>query len=204
MINLLPTDLKNDYRYARYNTRLLRWITGGVLGLVGAIVIVGGGMLYLHQSSTSYSKKVATAQASLQSQDVAGTESQLKSISGNTKLVIQVLSREILFSKLLRQLGASLPANTELKSFQVDKFQGGLTLSATAADINAATQLQLNLQDPKNKIFEKADIENISCTPGETKNRLPCAVQIRALFTKNNPYLYITPTGAAKTTEKKQ
>ena len=74
-----------------------------------------------------------------------------------------------------------------------------MTITAAAKDITSATQLQVNLQDPKNKIFEKADIENINCGTADLKKRLPCTVQIRALFNKNSPYFYITPKGSAST-----
>jgi Tfp pilus assembly protein PilN len=205
MINLLPPERKEDIRFSRYNTRLAGWTTVAIFALVGVGLIVGGGLVLMKQSSKNVSRQVAESNQKLQQENVDETKKRVDSISSNTKLVVQVLSREILFSKLLRQLGASVPADTELLSFQVEKLQGGLTLTAAAKDINSATQLQLNLQDPKNKIFEKADIENINCAgaSNESKKNLPCVVQIRALFTKNNPYLYITPTGSTSTTEKK-
>lgn len=197
MINLLPTDIKKDYRYARYNSRLLKWVIGGSIALLGVMLIIGSGWVYLHQSTKNISKQVSTSEQNLQAQNITGTKKQLDEISSNTKLVVQVLSREVLFSKLLRQLGASVPANTVLESFQVDKLQGGLTITASAKDITSATQLQVNLQDPKNKIFEKAEIENINCG-GNANKKLSCSVQIRALFNKNSPYFYITQSTGVK------
>jgi hypothetical protein len=193
MINLLPKDTKTDLLYARRNTILLRWITACAFVLIGVGLLVAGGYIYLSQSIENYSKQVDTSRNSLAAQKIEETQKQVEDISNNTKLVTQVLSREILFSKLLRQLGASLPADTTLRQFQVDKLQGGLTLQGAAKNIEAATQLQVNLQDPNNKIFDKADIENINCAT-TSDSTYPCTVQIRALFSKNNPYLYITPT----------
>lgn len=198
MINLLPPDVRKDTLYARRNVTLMKWVIACTIALIGVGVIVGAGYVYLDQASRSHAKRAEIARASLQTQKVEETSKQIEEISNNTKLATQVLSKEVLFSKLLRQLGASLPANTALEEFQIDKVQGGLSLKAAAKDITAATQLQVNLQDPNNKIFEKADIENITCG-SSPDNIYPCSVQIRALFTKNNPYLYITPT-----TEKKQ
>lgn len=204
MINLLPPKTKENYRYARFNARLVRWITGASLALLGTVVIVAVGIVVLDQLEKSQARQVSDTNQKLAKENVEETKKQVDTISNNTKLSLQVLSKEILFSKLLRQLGSSIPANTELQSFQVDKLQGGLTLTAVAADINAATQLQLNLQDPKNKVFEKADIENINCSGDTGSKRLPCTVQIRALFIKNNPFLYITPPGSGTShTEKK-
>jgi cell division protein FtsB len=67
------------------------------------------------------------------------------------------------------------------------------TLKSMATDITAATQLQLNLQDPNNKIFDKADIEDITCIPPDPSIKYLCTVQLRAQFAKDNPYVYISP-----------
>jgi Tfp pilus assembly protein PilN len=130
------------------------------------------------------------AKEQLQAQKIEETQKQIEEISSNTKLATQVLSREVLFSKLLRQLGASLPSNTVLQQFQIEEFGGGLTLQAAASDIKAATQLQLNLDDPRNEIFEKADIESINCDD-ESPKLYPCTIQLKVLFADGNPFTFI-------------
>lgn len=204
MINLLPTDYKLTLLYARRNTALRNWCATFVVVLVGAVLLVAGGYLYLQKEVNDQSKVLATAKQDLKAQDIDGTKARLDEISSNTKLILQVLQREVLFSKLLRQLGASLPPNTALTQIQIDELKGGLTLQAAAADINAATQLQVNLQDSNNKIFEKADIENINCAKPEPGTNLPCTVQIRALFAAENPYVYIPSSQTTTPTENKQ
>lgn len=191
MINLLPSNVKQDLFYARRNTRLRGWLFAFGLSLAGVCLIIAGGALYMQNSIEAHQVKVQESRDSLASQKPEQTRKRLEEISANTKLILQVLSREVLFSSLLRQLGASVPTNTVLQDFQLDKVQGGLALKAVATDIQAATQLQLNLADPKNKIFEKADIENISCDP-TVKTKYPCTVVLRALFAKDNPFVYIS------------
>ncbi len=201
MINLLPTDIKQDITYARRNTQLRRWILACVVALAGIGIIIAGGMLYMQQSIKNVSGQVQTSKQSLKAQNVAETQKRVEEISTNTKLATQVLSREILFSKLLPQIGFALPVNTSLTALQIDKLQGGIQLNASAADFNAATQIQVNLQDPKNGVFEKADLNNISCdTPGgEEVTGYPCNVNLRALFGKNTSFYFIAPTtGDAK------
>lgn len=207
MINLLPPDIKDDIFFARRNMRLRNWITAAIFALLGLGVIVAGGLLYMQQSIKSETAQLQTARTALQAQNVDETQKRVTEISANTKLTVDVLSREILFSKLIRQLGSALPANTALQGLKIDAIQGGIQLNALAADFNAGTQLQLNLQDPKNGIFEKADINSIECTDpsesgsgggtGEAK-LFPCDVSLQALFGKNNTYVYITPKGSAQ------
>lgn len=195
MINLLPPESRKDMLYARKNSQLAKWLVYLIFALIGCVLIAIGGVLYLSQTTKSLEKQTAIARQSLQDQKIDETQKEIEQISNNVKLTTQVLSREILFSKLLTQLGSVLPANTTLQELQIDKLQGGITITALAKDIDSATQVQLNLQDPANKIFEKADIENIVCESEATK-KYPCTAQIRALFSQQNPFLFISPTGS--------
>lgn len=195
MINLLPNDFKQSVMYARRNTTLLKWAVCLMIALAGIGGLLVGGRMFIGVSVAQETALVESARESLKAQKLEETSKRLEDISGTVKLVVQVLSREVLFSKLLRQLGATLPANTVLSQLQIDKVQGGITIKAAATDIQAATQLQLNLQDPNNKIFEKADIESINCLPAQPGTKYPCTVQIKALFAKNNPFLFLNSGG---------
>lgn len=197
MINLLPPEYKENIIYARRNRILLNWSTALVGGLLVLAVISAGGYILLNNSIKNQQAQAQASQQRLKDDKIDETKSQLDEISTNTKLILQVLSREILFSKLLKQLGASLPSGTTLQSIEIDKLQGGITLKALATNVQSATQIQLNLSDPQNKIFQKADIESITCVP-TNKSIYPCTVQLRALFAKNNPYTYISATTGGK------
>jgi hypothetical protein len=180
---------------------LKKWIVYLIIAWIGALIITGAGMFYLIKTTDTEQQNVQTMQAQLQSQNLAETQKNVDSISNNVKLTLQILSKEILFSKLLTQLGSVLPANTTLQDLQIDKLQGGINITARAKDITSATQVQVNFSDPKNNIFEKADIENISCDQNANNKTYPCTVQIRALFKKDNPFLYIS--SGSKTTDTK-
>ncbi len=200
MINLLPADCKQEIIYGRRNTTMVRWTIASCISLLITLGIIGGGYFVLRQSVKAETKNAETTQAELQSRKIEDTQKQVEELSNNTKLVVQVLSKEILFSKLLTQLGSSIPVNATLTGFQVDKLQGALSLKGSAKDVDSATQLQLNLQDPQNKIFDKADIESISCSTAgseeDTNSAYPCTIQIKALFSKNNPFTYISKTSS--------
>jgi len=195
MINLLPPDVKSSYRYAHRNVQLLRWVVLGSLGLFGLLLISLAGFLYMQQLSNSYAKQIDTTQASLHSQKQTQTEKQVKDISSNLKLAVQVLSKEVLFSQLLKQLAVIIPHNTSLSNLDINQTAGALDITAKTTDYTAATQLQVNLADPTNKLFSKADIVSISCKGDSTDPRYPCSVVIRALFATNNPYLFINAAG---------
>jgi Tfp pilus assembly protein PilN len=191
MINLLPPDLKNTYRYASHNHRLVHWFVMFGVGLVGVIAIAAAGILYMQQNSDRYARTISETNHSLEKQDLAQTQKQVKEISNNLKLVVQVLSREVLFSKLLKQLGTVTPSNTILTDLSIVQTTGGIDITAKAIDYQAATQLQINLEDSRNKIFSKADIVAINCNETDPDAKYPCTVTLRALFADNNPFLFI-------------
>lgn len=190
MINLLPPEIQQDYRYARRNSWLMGTVTLMGIGLAGIILISAAGVWYLNQAATTYTLQAAATQHTLEAQKQAETEKKVQEMSNSLKLAVQVLSKEVLFSKLLKQLGAITPNNATLSNLSITELTGGVDITARTTDYNAATQLQVNLGDPKNQIFEKADIVSITCG-GTDSSRYPCTVVIRALFAKNNPYLFI-------------
>ena len=195
MINLLPNDYKQSIRYARLNTQLLHWLGGMLVGISGIALVVIGGQLYIKQSVKTYRGQVSQLQSSLANQKMADTQKRVEDISSSFKLVNQVLSKEILFSRLLQQIGAVMPPGSSLQGLSIGSLEGGIDLQAVASDYQTATQVQVNLQDPANQIFEKADILSIACsTTKATDPRYPCQVTIRALFAKNNPFTFVKPT----------
>jgi len=198
MINLLPPELKQGYKYARLNRRLLRWIVAFMAAIAGVAVITVGGMLLMQSSIHAYKVKIASAQSQLASQNLIGVEAQVSTISNNLKLMVQVLSKEILFSKLLTQLGTITPSNVELTSLSISQSESAIEITAQSSDYNAATQLQANLASPTNQIFSKADLVSVTCASGTQQianPNYPCAIDIRAEFTNNNPFLFINAGG---------
>ncbi len=202
MINLLPSDVKQDYLYARRNTKLRRWIGGLFLSLVGIAVIVIAGQVYIKQSISALNTEIAAAQEQLRIQRLEETQARVDEISGSLKLATQVLSRQVLFSELIRQIGAAMPPNTALTDLKISEVEGGIDLTAIATNYSNATQVQVNLQDPANKIFDKADIISITCGGTITADsRYPCTVTLRAQFAKNNSFLLLAPNQATGGTQ---
>jgi hypothetical protein len=192
VINLLPPNVKEDVLYARRNKKLVNWVFAILASIIGSLVIIGFGQLYLTQSVRSYTKQIEDGQERLRIQKIDETQKRVGEISGNLKLVVQVLSREILFSKVLRQVGAAIPSGAVLTELTIDKVEGGIDLTFEAKDYQTGSQILLNLQDPSNEIFEKADIEEIKCAAELPEGQTyPCQVSVRALFGDNSPYLFI-------------
>jgi Tfp pilus assembly protein PilN len=198
MINLLPPEVRTGYIYAGRNVALRKWVVIFVVAIIGLGAIATYGLLAIKQSSREYEKQIAVAQANLKKDKYEDTQKRVKDMSSSFKLVVQVLGQEVLFSQLLKQIATAIPSNTKLTGLNISQVKGGIDVSAVATDYAAATQVQVNLADPNNKIFSKADIVSISCDPklsASGASQYPCKVSVRALFAGDNPFLFINSKG---------
>lgn len=197
MINLLPSEIKQSMVYGRRNRMLSKWVMATIAGIVGIGIVVIAGVFYINLQTEAYAKEVERNKSSLAEQNLEETQKRIGEIDGSIKLALDVLSREVQFSKLIRGIGAAMPPGSALQNLSIGDVEGALDLQAIAVTYETASQVQINLEDPKNEIFEKADIVSISCNSesGEdASSTYPCQVNIRALFAKDSPYLFSTKT----------
>lgn len=194
MINLLPPDIKNNYRYARRNVVLRRWVVTFLIALVGLGALATFGLLTLHQSTVRYNNQIAAANTLFQKEKFAQTQAQVQNISNSFRLVVKVLDQEVLFSELLTRLATLMPTNAALTGLNVNQSQTGIDIIAGAPDYATASQVQVNIADPANKVFSKADIVSINC--GNQNANYPCTIDVRALFAPDNPFLFINSKGS--------
>lgn len=198
MLNLLPAEIRQNYRYARRNTSLKRWI---VAPLIALVILIGLGLYgnsIMGKTADSYKSQISLAKQNLKNAQVDKIKSQISDISSNLKLTYQVLSQEVLFSKLLKEVTTVIPPNVVLSGLNINQQDDAIELSAYASDYTSATQLQANLVDKDNNIFQTADLESVDCTkPNVVGNQtFACQVNVRAQFAPNSQFLFITENGA--------
>lgn len=199
MINLIPPVHKDTIQYGRRNSMMIRWILAIALALAGLGIITAGGLFYLQQDTNALKTSIDETKRSLNNQDEAGTIKRAEEMNGNIKLALDVLSNEIQFSKLLQKIGEIMPPGTILESLSLtSELSGvGIDLSIGAQSYEAGTRAHVNLNDSSNGIFEKADLNNISC--GNNADRpegYPCLVDIRALFKADDNQLFLVEEGS--------
>jgi len=188
MINISPTTRRQLYKYSSLNNRLLVWTALLLLALIGLIFLSQAGVSIMDRETKKYEQQIAEINRTYQAENLGKTQKEIQSMQNSINLANKVLSQEIRFSEILKRITASIPDKAKLNSLTVNKSQGAIDITASAPDYNTATQLQVNLGDKNNKVFSKADIVNISCTGGRDRTGA-CTVTVRALFSKNNPYL---------------
>lgn len=191
MINLIPQDIKKDLKFARRNTYLVRYMIGAGVGFVAVLLVLIAGYVFLQQEARSHRDSIAASEAQLKAANETATINRVQEISNSLKLVVDVLGQEVLFSELLRQVGAAMPSGTVLQNLSLSsELSGAIDLQAGAEDYTSASQVQINMQDPNNQIFDKADIVSIDCNVDDP--RYPCTVTLRTQFTKDNVFMLLS------------
>lgn len=187
MINLLPPSKKSEVMYARRNSFLIRWVMGICLAGLGIALITGAGLFYLKQDSKSYQQSTRATRELLAQQKESETIKRAEEMSGTLQLAVDVLSKEILFSKLLQKIAQVIPPGTVLKSLSLNsELQGGLDLEVSASSYETGVRAQVNLADPNNGIFERADLGDVTCVAADEPTDYPCTATMRALFDQDH------------------
>ena len=194
MINLLPSEYGSSLRYSHLNAILRRWLAAATVACGGLVLILAVGWVYITQQNKNLAKNIDSVNQQLRAQDLAGTQKKAQAITNNIKIINQVLSREIRFSGLITQIGSVMPPGAVLSGLTLAKVDGGLDLSASARDYTSATQIAVNLSDPKNKIFDKVDIVNVNCS-ATSGSAYPCSASFRALFSKSTQSQFLNVPG---------
>lgn len=191
MINLLPNDRKQEYLFARRNTSLLRFIIGVLIGIIFVIFVILFGYTLISSETKAYNDAVKSSASKLSSQDEQQTIAKVKEISNNLNLMVKVLNQQVLFSELLKQLGAVMPNGTSLKNLSLNEsLAGKLDLEVAAIDYASAAQAQINIQDPSNKLFKSADTIYINCTQKDPV--YPCLALIKTTFAPDNSFMLLS------------
>lgn len=196
MINLLPHETREMLVFARRNTFLRRSVIGLAVGLSILAAVIAGSYFILQQQVNSLEASIKETEASLKEQNETETLNRVKEISDSLTLVVDVLGDQVLFSKLLPQVGAAMPSGTVLLNLSIsNELKGAIDLKAGASSHDHASQVQINLEDPNNSIFEKADIVSIECNDPDP--RYPCVVDLRAQFGEDTEFKLLSGTGGS-------
>jgi Tfp pilus assembly protein PilN len=136
--------------------------------------------------------------AQLQAQKLAKVQKDAADISGDIRVINQVLNNEVRFSNLIQDIGKVMPPGSILSSLSLGKINGALDLSTASKDYNSAAQIAVNLNDPANGLFSKVDIVSINCN-NDTASPYKCAGTFRALFSNTAQKKYLSvPQGSAQ------
>lgn len=197
MINLLPPEHAASIRYGRQNTVLRVWLLGMAVAIVGLVILLSGGWVYMNSQTKNLQTGINITNQQLQAQNLSQVQSDAKEITGDINVIDKVLSQEIRFSDLIQAIGNDMPPGTVLGSLSLsNKVSGALDLSASAKDYTSATQVAVNLSSAQNGLFSQVDIISVECNSDPTKT-YPCTATLQALFSSTTKTKFLSvPSGS--------
>lgn len=161
MINLMPESAKKEIRAARINVTLARYISVICLAFLFLVLLLGGSYVLLTQTKMS-------AQLLINANDTkaavySSTKTQVDSLSSKLIDAKSFLDQEILYSKLLTNIGQQMPEGTVLDQITLDakSFTGSpISLKAYAKNNDTAVILRQKFQT--SKLFSNVNFQSVS------------------------------------------
>jgi hypothetical protein len=198
MINLVPPVYKAEIIYSRKNKKILNWVVSMVFVIVAVVGLAIFGQFYINKNVNNLQKVAGITKERISSQDLESTQKEMEQLSSNFKTIIQLLSKQLLFSKILDKTGSIMPTGTALSGITIATNDSSIDLQVLGVDKNSTTQAFINISDPKNGLFDKADLVSITCSTQNSIANFPCQAQIKATIKNDSSFYFINSLGGVK------
>lgn len=155
MINLLPTPIKKQQIYARYNKTLLQLIILTVIfGTVLALVMLAGNF-YIGTLIRSSQNELEEKQTEINGYAQVSKEAQ--ELDTQITSILKTLDKTTRYSVLIKDIGRLLPANTYIERLELDgSSDAPLTLTVISDTQDDALSTQFALAD--SELFSSIDV----------------------------------------------
>ncbi len=159
MINLLPSDLKQQYAYSRKNS-ILRWIivVTIVIGSLSSALVIAGDLYVSNLAKTAESDLIAKqAEISRYRKD----EQKAKELNANIESIADASSKTTKFSDVILSIRGLLPAGSYVETINLDgKAESPLQLGIIAKNKTVALNVHDAFADSEQ--FSNVDIMRFS------------------------------------------
>lgn len=199
MINLLPPDTKEIITYSRKNKKLVGWVIALFIVVVVIILMTAFGMFYIQKNVSNLKTVSETTKNRITTQKLEETQKKMETLSTNFKTVIELLKKQLLFSIILQKTGNVMPPGARLEGINLSNTDFAVDLNVAGSSRQVVTQAFVNISDPKNGLFDKADLISVSCNENPKAGELPCDAQIRVLIKNDSSFYFLNSiSGASK------
>lgn len=174
MINLLPTEVKQQITYKKRNSLLVKYIIAStaVVAMVALVMLAGGYFLQTEQQQLQ--SEIERKQKQLG--DLSLQAEQARVLSNQVDTIAHLLEQEVKFSKLLPAIAGLIPNGAELTNLNLnEEIDEPLLLVANVDSQTTAAVLRENIES--SDLFNSADIQSIS--PSGTANEKTVNIQVQ-------------------------
>jgi Tfp pilus assembly protein PilN len=191
MINLLPPEQKQQISYARKNSQLLNWMIALTVLIIAIFTLTLVGQFFISQNINSLKAINQSVEQRIEQRGLANTQKEVESLSNNMTTVVKILKDHLLFSKIFDKIGSLLPPGTSLSGIEISSSESALELEFKSSTQDAASQVFINISDPNNGLFEKADLLNVNCPRSDISRTDPCITQVRVIIKTDSNFYFL-------------
>lgn len=164
MINLLPTELKEERKFGRYNMLIAKQLAGIALIALFATIVMLSGLQLTKADQNFLEDSIAIKTAAYE--EVKPYELQAAKLRTKVGNIEKLFEREVKFSKLLVDIASSIPVGAQLTDLSLTGTSTEpLQITADVDSQDLAGVLRKNLVD--SGIFESADIQSVTLRGSE-------------------------------------
>lgn len=160
MINLLPYEEKRQIRASRLNSVLMRYFV--IMWLGGFFVAAVFGTSYFSLMNTKTSAESLLTENQNKSSAYSSVQQQASQINANLSAANNVLSQQILYSKVLMGIAQITPQGTIIDKLALSPSTFGTSISLQAYARSSDAALALKNAYQSSSIFSNVSIQNLS------------------------------------------
>jgi Tfp pilus assembly protein PilN len=187
MINLLPIENKHQIIYGRKNRSLLNWIIALLILLLILLIVTIVGVYYIDRREKSLNRLIEISNQRVEGQDLKEFQKKAEVFSNDLNVAVKLLEKQLLFSKLIKTTGSTLPQGVVLSNLDYNAEDEVLTLNIIGNNQQDITTAFNNInisKDTNNSLFSKADLVSVNCNFEENE----CNGSIVALLNKSSDF----------------
>jgi Tfp pilus assembly protein PilN len=181
MINLLPPANKRQIRAGRSNTLLVRY-NFFLLGALG-FLLVAIGVVYFYLVNTKTSAETVVKENQTKVVNYQQVEQEANAFKSNLAVAKQILSKEVVYTKVILEIAALIPKGVILDNLNLDAktFGTETTLTARAKTVDDAIALKNSFQNSPS--FSNVHFQSIATA--EAGGAYPISVSLNVTINKD-------------------
>lgn len=197
MINLMPDYMREEVGFARRNYVLVKWLMAITVVIIGVGCMTVFGQYYIGRNAKTLEAAAEITQERISAQNLQATQTDIQSLSNNFTAVTQLLKRQLLFSRMFVKIGSIVPSGAILRDITLSTTtSAAIDLNVIAINRDAATQAFVNISDPANGLFDKADLLSVSCSTvsaesSDLTSKYPCSAMIKVVIKTDSSFYFL-------------
>ncbi len=184
MINLLPTEYKQEIRAGRGNVILVRYI----MILITAVIVLSGLLIgaYIVLNNTRSIAEAKVAENEQRTVAYQPVRTQADAFRGDLTTAQMILANDVSFTELIYEIAAIVPPNVVLDDLSLDpkNFGSNATMNASAKTFEDAAKLK-DAFIRSNQIFSNVQLQTIrDSETGASTTKYPVKVNLSVVINK--------------------